>query len=68
MISRSKVKRWGNSLGVIVPKEIVEREKLKEGEEVEISVRKASDIKHLFGKYPFDDLRLQKDKMRQGWK
>jgi antitoxin component of MazEF toxin-antitoxin module len=67
MISKSKLKRWGNSLGVIVPKEIVETEGLKEGEEVEISVRKVSDIKHLFGKYPFKDLQLEKEKMRKGW-
>lgn len=67
MISKSKVKRWGNSFGVLVPKEIVEKEGLKEGEEVEISVRKVSDIKHLFGKYPFKDLALQKEEMRKGW-
>ena len=67
MIRKSKIKRWGNSFGVLVPKEIVEKEGLKEGEEVEISVRKVSDIKHLFGKYPFKDLTLQKEKMRKGW-
>ena len=51
-----------------MPKEIVEKEGLKEGEEVEISVRKASDIKQLFGKYPFKNLQLQKQRMRKGWK
>jgi len=65
---KSKLKRWGNSFGVVVPKEIVEKEGLKEGEEVEISVRKASDIKQLFGKYPFKNLQLQKQRMRKGWK
>jgi antitoxin component of MazEF toxin-antitoxin module len=67
MQGKSKLKRWGNSFGVVVPKEIVEKEGLKEGEEVEISVRKASDIKHLFGRYPFKDLQLQKERMRKGW-
>jgi antitoxin component of MazEF toxin-antitoxin module len=66
-MSKSKLRRWGNSLGVIVPKEIVDQEGLKEGEIVEISVRKVSDIKHLFGKYPFKDLQLQKQKMKAGW-
>jgi antitoxin component of MazEF toxin-antitoxin module len=65
---KSRLKRWGNSFGVVVPKEIVEKEGLKEGEEVEISVRKASDIKQLFGKYPFKNLQLQKQRMRKGWK
>jgi antitoxin component of MazEF toxin-antitoxin module len=64
---KSRLKRWGNSFGVVVPKEIVEKEGLKEGEEVEISVRKASDIRQLFGKYPFKDLQLQKERMRKGW-
>ena len=45
MLAKSKLKRWGNSYGVLVPKEIVEKEGLKEGEMVEITVRKAVDIK-----------------------
>jgi AbrB family looped-hinge helix DNA binding protein len=67
MQGRAKLRKWGNSYGIVVPKEIAEKEGLKEGEEVEISVRKASDIKHLFGKYQFKDLQLQKEEMRKGW-
>ena len=67
MQGKAKLKRWGNSYGVVVPKEVVEKERLKEGEEVEISVRKASDIKHLFGRYPFKDLQFEKEEMRKGW-
>ena len=67
MQAKSKLKRWGNSFGVVVPKEVVEKEGLKEGEEVEISVRRASDIRQLFGKYPFKNLQLQKERMRKGW-
>ncbi len=67
IISRAKLKRWGNSFGVLIPKEIVEKEGLREGEEVQVSVTKASDIKHLFGKYPFKDLQKQKEKMKEGW-
>jgi antitoxin component of MazEF toxin-antitoxin module len=65
--AKSKLKRWGNSYGVVVPKEVVEREGLKEGELVEISVRKASDITRLFGRYPFEDLQSEKEAMRKGW-
>jgi antitoxin component of MazEF toxin-antitoxin module len=65
--SKSRVKRWGNSFGVLIPKEMVEKEGLKEGEEVGVSVVKTSDIKHLFGKYPFRDLQKQKEKMKEGW-
>lgn len=67
MQSKSRLKRWGNSYGIVVPKEIVEKEGLKEGELVEVSVRKASDIEHLFGEYPFKNLQFQKEAMRKGW-
>jgi len=65
--ARAKLKRWGNSYGVVVPKEVVEREGLKEGELVEISVRKAADVSRLFGRYPFKDLQAEKEAMRKGW-
>lgn len=65
--SKSRLKRWGNSFGVLIPKEMVEKEGLKEGEEVQVSITKTSDIKHLFGKYPFMDLQKQKEKMKEGW-
>ena len=68
MQARSKIKRWGNSYVVIVPKEIVEKEGLKEGETVEISVRKTGDVNRLFGKYRFKDLQAQKNSMRKGWR
>ncbi|MDG7012968.1 MAG: AbrB/MazE/SpoVT family DNA-binding domain-containing protein [Nitrososphaerota archaeon] len=63
----AKLKRWGNSYGVVVPKEVVEKEGLREGEVVEVIVRKAIDVKRLYGKYPFKDLQAQKEKMREGW-
>ena len=67
MQSKAKLKRWGNSFGIVIPKEIIEKEGLREGEEVEISVRKSSDLSHLFGKYHFKHLQYQKEKMRKGW-
>lgn len=68
MQAKSKLKKWGNSYGVVVPKEIVEKEGLREGEIVEISVRKAAEVERLFGRYPFKDLQSQKDAMRKGWR
>ncbi len=68
MQAKSKLKKWGNSYGIVVPKEIVEKEGLREGELVEISVRKAAEIERLFGRYPFKDLQSQKDAMKKGWR
>ena len=67
MISKSKLKRWGNSFGVLIPKALVEQEGLKEGEEVEISVRRLDDIRALRGKYRFKDLQHEKNEMKRGW-
>jgi antitoxin component of MazEF toxin-antitoxin module len=67
MIAKTKVKCWGNSLGVVLPKKIVDQEELVEGEEVEIIVRKISDIRSLRGKYPFKDLQSEKEEMRRSW-
>lgn len=67
MIAKSKLKRWGNSFGVIVPKRLVEGEGLKEGEEVEVSVTKIVDIKSLRGRFPVENLQEAKDEMRKGW-
>lgn len=64
---KARLKAWGNSLGVIIPKEVVNQIGLKEGQEVEVSLRKAADIKHLFGKYPVGDAQKAKDEMREGW-
>jgi antitoxin component of MazEF toxin-antitoxin module len=67
MAVRSVVRKWGNSLGVVIPSEEVSREGLKENDEVEIVIRKAVDIRQLFGKYKFRDLQSAKDELRKGW-
>ena len=40
-----KAKKWGNSFGVVIPKIIVEREKINEGTDLVISVRAKSRTK-----------------------
>ena len=48
---KAKVRNVGTSLGVLIPKEIVERERVKNGEEIEVSIlrRNLKDIMKLFG-------------------
>ncbi len=67
MNAKTKIKCWGNSLGVVLPKALVDQEELREGEEVEITVRKIADIRSIRGKYPFKDLQREKDAMKRGW-
>ena len=49
---KAKVRRVGTSLGVLIPKEVIEGGKIKEGQEVELSLlrrRKLEEIEKMFG-------------------
>lgn len=63
------VKRWGNSMGVVLPKEVVEKEDLKENQRVLIEVVKEADLTDIFGtlKRKMSGQEF-KDMVRQGWK
>ena len=44
-----KVRKWGNSFGIIIPKDIVEKQDIKEGSSIRINIQlnnktKAKDI------------------------
>ncbi|MDO8508492.1 MAG: AbrB/MazE/SpoVT family DNA-binding domain-containing protein [Nanoarchaeota archaeon] len=46
-----KVKKWGNSFGVVIPREVIESENIKEEEDVRLIVVKNSSkiFKETFG-------------------
>ena len=43
------VKKWGNSMGVLIPKEVVEREKIKINEKIIFNIVKKADLTNIFG-------------------
>jgi antitoxin component of MazEF toxin-antitoxin module len=43
---KTRVKKWGNSFGIVLPIEIVHQEKIKEGSEISISIE-PSDRTHV---------------------
>lgn len=46
----AEVRKWGNSLGIIIPKETVEREHIKEKERIRlIIVRESNVLSKTFG-------------------
>jgi antitoxin component of MazEF toxin-antitoxin module len=67
MAIRTVVRKWGNSLGVVIPSEEASKEGLRENDEVEVVIRKALDIRELFGRYRFRDLQKLKEELREGW-
>ena len=48
-MARATVRRIGNSLGVVIPKEEAERQGLHEGDEVDLDVRKARTLADVWG-------------------
>jgi len=69
MISRAVVKRWGNSLGIVLPKDMVEKEELSEDTEILVDVVKKADISFLFGSLERKMSGQKfKDMVREGWK
>ena len=46
----AKIKKWGNSLGMVIPKENLKKETIKENEIIHvIAIRKNEAIKESFG-------------------
>ncbi|HLG23403.1 MAG TPA: AbrB/MazE/SpoVT family DNA-binding domain-containing protein [Candidatus Nanoarchaeia archaeon] len=55
-VAESKIKKWGNSLGIIIPRKVAEQIDLKEGEEVSVDIikKKRNDSFGIFkGAKPF---------------
>lgn len=50
-----KTKKWGNSIGVIIPKKLVDELNIKPEEKVQLSISKQSNVlKELFGSMQSD--------------
>jgi len=43
-------RKFGGSIGIIIPKEIVEQEKIKPNSKIKIDILKVDDISDTFGK------------------
>ena len=64
----SKPRKWGNSLGVTIPKEIVEKEHITLKDELIIDIKKKSNIKDLRGLFKFKKSAQEiKNEMKSGW-
>ncbi|MBI4918501.1 hypothetical protein HY837_01115 [archaeon] len=63
-----KIKKWGNSMGVILPKELVKEKKLKENQKILIQIVEKADLSDIFGSLKFKKSAQElKDEAREGW-
>ena len=64
------VKKWGNSLGVILPKDMVEKQHLKEEDRIIVNVVKEADLTKMYGSLK-GKIKMSgqqfKDMAREGW-
>ena len=65
-----KVKKWGNSLGAVLPRELVKQIHLKDGSTLEVLVVEKTPVplNKIFGTFSFRKSGQQlKELMREGW-
>lgn len=49
MAESMQVKKWGNSLAIILPKELIKKQNIKLNDKIFIHVVKAANLKPIFG-------------------
>ena len=69
MIIETKLKKWGNSIGIVVPSEVLRDKNLKEGEKVIVDINKKDKMKEIFGSLKNLKINSQemKDELRKEW-
>ena len=64
----ARIRKIGNSLGIIIPREEVDMGKIKEGDLVEVEVLRRINLKEMFGSMKFRKTAQElKDEMRSEW-
>lgn len=61
-------KKWGSSIGFVIPKEVAEKERIRPNSKVKFEIIKVTDISDTFGKLKRKLSGQEfKDKARTGW-
>ncbi len=69
MEAEAIARKWGDSIGFIIPKEIVEKEKIKPNSKVKFEIIRVTDISDTFGRLKRKVSGQEfKDMARAGWK
>ena len=68
MATEVMVRKWGNSIGVVFPKEFVEKKHLKVNEKIVVEIVKEADLRDIFGSLKRKASGQEfKDMVRRGW-
>ncbi|MBI4154892.1 hypothetical protein HY498_02290 [Candidatus Woesearchaeota archaeon] len=64
----TRARKWGDSIAVIIPREVVHEENIKQNDFLHIAIQKEYDLTDLFGKLKIKKTAQQlKDESRKGW-
>jgi antitoxin component of MazEF toxin-antitoxin module len=68
--TKTKIREWGNSYGIVIPKELVIKEGFKANDCVTVSIEKNQTLEDFFGKLKNSkiDAQKMKDESRRIWK
>ena len=68
---KATTRRWGNSIAIVIPREFVEKERIKEDQTIVLTISqerpKAGDVFGLARGRLREPTQKIKDEMRQGW-
>ncbi len=65
-----RARKWGNSIGFVIPRDIADAKKIKENEDVIIEIKRRPLAAEFFGKFPRKSGKTAqklKDEARKGW-
>ena len=66
---KARAKEWGNSIGIVLPKEVVSREHIFPNEEITIEIKPKNILRETFGTlkgWKIDSQKV-KDELRKEW-
>ena len=68
--TKTRIREWGNSFGIVIPRELVIKEGFKVNDRVNISIDKKQNLEEFFGKGKgkIKDVQKEKDEARKLWK
>ncbi len=69
MATEAVVRKWGNSVGIILPSDVVAAEHIHEGDKIIVQIVKRANLSDIFGSLPRTMSGQEfKDMVRKGWK
>lgn len=68
--TKAKIREWGNSFGIVIPRELVIKEGIKVNDRVNVSIDKKQTLEEFFGKGKgrIKDTQKEKNEARKLWK